>query len=113
MPISIGALVSVFFTLGAECVVTLSMIMFSNAMRTLRMAAWCHGIDSSANLKHQLFHCQSLFFVSNFAKPSFVPVCLVDEVPEDVIKLLHVSCTITSALQTPSFCLTRSSDQIS
>ena len=67
-------------------------------------------------LRHQLFHCWSLFFVSDFP---FVLVSLVDEVPEDVIKLLHVFCTITFAdvadpgLHTPSFGVTCFSDRIS
>ena len=50
MPVSIGALVSIFFTWGAECVVTLSVMtplqrdeqFFLRQMR-------CHGIDNSAN----------------------------------------------------------------
>ena len=95
MPISIGALVSIFFTFDAECVVTLSMKVFSSAMSN--SSRWCHEIDSSANSQASIFHCQNLLFISSFPKPSFVLVRLVDEVPEDVIKLLHVFCTVTFA----------------
>ena len=51
MPITIGALVSIFFTLDTENVVTLSMKMFSSAM-------WCHEIDSSANSRASTFSLQ-------------------------------------------------------
>ena len=43
------------------------------------------------------FSLPESYFVSNFSKPSFVLVCLIDEVPEDVMKLLHVFPTITFA----------------
>ena len=50
VPISIGALVSICFTLDTECVVTLSMMMISSAMSNSSfMAMWCRGVDSSAN----------------------------------------------------------------
>ena len=48
-------------------------------------------------LGHQPFHYQSLLFISNLPKPSFVLVRLVDEVPEDVIEVFHVLCTIAFA----------------
>ena len=50
---------------------------------------WQLGVTESIvqqALKHQ---------PSNFANPSFALLCLTDEVPEDVINLLHVSRTIT------------------
>ena len=61
-------------------------------------------------LKHQLFHSKSLFFVSDFPKPWFVLVRLVDEVLEDVIKLLHVFYTITFADVTDQRCIRRASE---
>ena len=107
MPISIGALVSIFFTLGVERVVTLSMMMFSE-----QFFVWQCGATESIVLRtlgHQLFHCLSLFFVSDFPEPSFVLVRLVNEVPEDVIKLLHVFCTITFADVADQRCTRRAS----
>ena len=73
------------------------------------MARWCHGIDSSVNSQESIFHCQNLPFISNFPKPSFVLVRLVDEVPEDVIELLHIFCTITVADVADQCCILRDS----
>ena len=56
-----------------------------------------------------LCHCQSRLFVSDFPKPSFVLVRLVDEVPEDVIEMLHVLCTIALADVADQRCLRRAS----
>ena len=61
-------------------------------------------------LGHQPFHCQSLLFVSDFPKPPFVLVCLVDEVPgcfvlDLVLKCASVQSTASverSTLSTPS-----------
>ena len=60
MPICIGALVSIFFTVDAECVVTLSMMTFSSAMSKSSFGNWSHRIDSSANsqaLSFSLLEC--------------------------------------------------------
>ena len=60
-------------------------------------------------LGHQPFHCQSLFFVSDFRKPSFILVRLVDEVPENVVELLYVLCAITFADVADQRCIRRAS----
>ena len=52
---------------------------------------------------------QSLLFVSDYPKPSFVLVRLVDEAPEDVIELLHVLCTMTYADVADQRCARRAS----
>ena len=73
---------------------------------------WLCGATESIvqqTLGHQPFHCQSLLVVSDFPKPSFVLVRLVDEVPEDVIELLHVFCTMTFADVADQRCIRRAS----
>ena len=54
--------------------------------------------------------CRGLLFVSNIPKPSFVLVCLVDEVPEDVIELLHIFSRITFANVADQRCIRQASD---
>ena len=100
MPISNGALVSIFCTLDATCVVTLSMMMFSSAMskQFSREASGATESIVQQTHKHQLFFTARIFFfVWDFPEPSFVLVRLVDEVPEGVIEWLHIFCTITFA----------------
>ena len=89
IPISIGALVSVSFALAAECVVTLSVMMFSSA-RSCSSHDQCGATESIVQQTrgHQPLHCQSLLFVSNFPRPSFVLVRLMDAVTEGVVELL-------------------------
>ena len=60
-------------------------------------------------LKHQSFYCQDLLVVSNIPKPSFALDCLVDDVPEDVIELLHTFCTSTVADVADQCCTRRAS----
>ena len=54
-------------------------------------------------------NCQSLFFVSDCPKPSFVLVRLVDEDLEEVIELLHIFCTIEFADVADQRCMCRAS----
>ena len=73
------------------------------------MAMWCHGIDDSANSRASIFFTASIFSSRISPKlPSFF-VRLVDEVPEDVIELLHVFCTTTFADVADQGCTRRTS----
>ena len=79
---------------------TLSVMVFGDVVlqRDEHFSMWQGGATESTVQQtsgHQLVHYQSLFFVSHVGKPAFVSDCLVDEIPKDVIKLLHVFCTIT------------------
>ena len=73
--------------------------------------AQCGAAESTVQqtLGPQPFYCQSLVSVSDFPEPSFVLVRLVDEVPEGVIELLHVLCTITFADVADQRCTRRAS----
>ena len=86
MPISNGALVSIFSTLETECVVTLEMDMEMDShgghsdddlQRDEQFFVRQCGATESIipqTLGHQPYLCQSLLFVSDVPKPSFVLV---------------------------------------
>ena len=110
-------LVSMFFSFDAECVVTLSMMMFSSAMSYSQYGNVVPRNRQFSKLSSINFFIVKIFFVSNIPKPSFELIRLVNEVCEEVIELLHIFCTITSSLMllisaTPSFGLTCFSDDI-
>ena len=81
--------------MDAECVVTLSHDdVLQRDEQFSRMAMWCHRTDSSAGIfLPEVFSSSRMF-----PKPSFLLVRLVDEVPEDVTELTHVTCMITFAV---------------
>ena len=109
MPIFFGALVSIFFALDTECVVTLSM-MFSSAMNksSCDIVVQRKSIVQQT-LGHQPFQPPESSLRLGFPKASFVLVRLVDEVPESVVELLHVLCTITFTVVTDQRCICRAS----
>ena len=73
---------------------------------------WQRGATESIvqqTLGHQRCHCQNILVFFDVPKLSFILVRLVDEVPEDVIELLHVFCTITFADVPDRRCIRRAS----
>ena len=73
MPISIGALVSIFFTLDVECVVTLTMMLLSSAM-----SSSSYGNVVQQTLGQQLLHCWNTSSSRTFLNlPSYLFVSLM------------------------------------
>ena len=73
---------------------------------------WHYGAKESIvqqTLTHQSLYCQVLLVVSKIPKAAFVFVRLVDDVPEDVIELLHAFCTSTFADVGDQCCTRRAS----
>ena len=71
----------------------------------------CGATESTVQqtLGRQPLDLHSLLFVSDFPEPSFVLVRLVDDVPQDVIGLLHVFCKIAFADVPSQRCIRRAS----